>query len=63
MTTKTFHIDCASCESDFILDFDEEFVSKDVPERCPFCGESIDDLEDVSEDSCGVDELLDEDWE
>jgi len=37
----------------------EEFVSQELPEHCPFCGETIQELEEYIED----DELLDEDEE
>jgi hypothetical protein len=39
----------------------EEMVSQDLPEHCPFCGETIEELsEDYIEDD---DELEDEEWD
>jgi len=64
MTSRTVHVDCKECESDFIIDYDEEVVSKDVPEVCPFCGEPIESVEDLNEDDDeDMPGVPGEDWE
>jgi len=61
MTEKTLSGDCLSCESTYTIHFMEEMVSQDLPEHCPFCGETIEELsEDYIEDD---DELEDEEWD
>jgi predicted RNA-binding Zn-ribbon protein involved in translation (DUF1610 family) len=55
MVDKQVNVECTSCESGFKLSYNEEQVSEDYPEHCPFCGEQIEELseeyiEDDSED-------------
>ena len=51
MTNKNMTGECSSCESTYSVEFMEEMVSQDLPEYCPFCGETIDELsEDYIED-------------
>jgi NAD-dependent SIR2 family protein deacetylase len=53
--------ECESCESTYEVSYMEELVSQDLPERCPFCGEPIQELsEDYIEDDDSEDE---DEWE
>jgi hypothetical protein len=43
--------ECSSCESHYTIAFVEEIVSAELPEYCPFCGETIEEItEDYIED-------------
>ena len=61
MTNKTLSGDCQNCESTYTVEFMEEMVSQDLPEHCPFCGETIDELSEtyIEED----DEMDNEGWD
>ena len=62
MTTKAIIGDCASCESSYNIQFEQELVSEELPEHCPFCGEIIEDLvEDYIDDE--TDELDNGEWD
>jgi hypothetical protein len=50
---------CHSCESIFAIEFKKEDVSVDLPKHCPFCGEVIEDLEEL--DPATFDEDREED--
>jgi NAD-dependent SIR2 family protein deacetylase len=66
MKSKTVQGECSSCESSYVVDYTEEFVSKDEPEHCPFCGEVIDDLEDITSDVDGDEDsvgFIPEEWD
>ena len=58
MSTRTITAECSSCESSYDVSFMEELVSEDLPEFCPFCGETIDSL---SEEEYIEDDELDDD--
>ena len=62
MTNKVISGECLECESTYSVEFVEQLVSQSLPEFCPFCGDTIEDLsEEYIED-----EDLDEDdlkWE
>ena len=61
MTQKQLSGECTSCESTYTVIFMEEMVSQDLPEICPFCGETIDELsENYIEDD---DELDTGEWD
>jgi len=61
MTQKQLSGDCASCESTYSISFMEEMVSQDLPEHCPFCGETIEELtEEFSEED---EDLNESDWD
>jgi hypothetical protein len=61
MTHKQLTGECLSCESSYSIAFMEELVSQDLPEICPFCGETIDELsEDYADDE---DDLDESDWD
>jgi hypothetical protein len=50
--------ECENCESSFEVAFSEDFVSDSTPTFCPFCGETIDNIqEEYIED----DELTEDD--
>ena len=54
MSQKLITADCASCESGFEVSYMEELTSSDLPQFCPFCGETIDDIqEEYIEDDDG----------
>ena len=62
MSQKQLAAECENCESTYSIAFMEEFVSQELPEHCPFCGEVIQELEEeyIEDD----DETLDdEEWE
>ena len=60
MTNKVLNGECSSCESTYSVEFMEEMVSQDLPEHCPFCGETIEELSEAYiEDE---DEMDNEGW-
>ena len=62
MTNKTIMAECESCESTYEVSYMEELVSEELPERCPFCGEPIQELsEDYIEDDDDSDD--EDEWE
>jgi len=58
---KQLSAECENCESSYNVVFMEEFVSQELPEHCPFCGETIQELEEYIEDDEPLDE--DEEWD
>jgi len=58
---KTITAECSNCESSYDIIYQEQLVSQEYPEICPFCGENIDDLSESEyiEDS---DDETDEEW-
>jgi hypothetical protein len=58
MTTKTITAECSSCESSYDVIYMQELVSEELPEFCPFCGETIDSLSE--EEYIEDDELNDD---
>jgi hypothetical protein len=54
MKNKNVSAECLNCESTFEVAYVEELVSEEMPEFCPFCGETIDEL---SEEYIEDDEL------
>jgi hypothetical protein len=44
MATKTIIAECTSCDSSYEVQYEEEMVSEEYPEICPFCGEHIEEL-------------------
>jgi 5'-3' exonuclease len=63
MKNKTVTGNCNECDSAYDVQFVEELTSQELPEFCPFCGESIDDL---SEEYIEDDDIMDEEnseWE
>jgi hypothetical protein len=62
MTQKIVSGECGSCESTFEVAYEEELVSQDYPECCPFCGEHIDEVQEeyIEDDD---DEMDDEEWD
>jgi hypothetical protein len=59
---KTITAECSSCESSYDVIYQEQLVSQDYPEICPFCGEQIDELteSDYIEDEDAMDN---EEWD
>jgi len=47
---KTMTAECHNCESSYDIDYVEELVSAELPEFCPFCGETIEEITDYIED-------------
>lgn len=61
MSQKLITADCINCESGFELSYMEELTSSEFPQFCPFCGESIEDIqEEYIEDD---DAFEDDNWE
>jgi len=60
MTQKVITGDCVACESGFELAYHKEYVSSEYPQFCPFCGETIEDINDeyIDED----DNFEDDSW-
>lgn len=56
MKNKIVSAECLECESSFEVAYVDELVSEDVPCFCPFCGEKIEEPEDL-------DESFDDDYE
>ena len=54
---KTITAECSSCESSYDIIYQEQLVSEEYPEICPFCGEQIDELteSDYIEDDDAMD--------
>lgn len=53
---------CHCCESSFAIEFNKEDVSMDLPQHCPFCGEKIEELEELdSRDFDNTDDDREED--
>jgi hypothetical protein len=46
MNEKVLSCDCSNCESSFGVQYYTEYVSLDEPQFCPFCGETIDDIQE-----------------
>jgi hypothetical protein len=62
MTNKQVSGECSNCESSFEVGYVEELVSQEYPEHCPFCGETIDEIqEEYIEDD--EDELDTGEWD
>ena len=62
MNEKVLTCECSNCESSYGVQFYTEYVSDETPQFCPFCGESVDDIQEeyIEED----DDFLDDDnWE
>ena len=54
---KTITAECSNCESSYDIIYQEQLVSEEYPEICPFCGEQIDELteSDYIEDEDAMD--------
>ena len=64
MTHKATAGECSNCESSYLVSYTYELASKDTPEYCPFCGEIVEDIDDVSEEYNQEDGSLDDpEWE
>ena len=59
---KSISAECSACESTYEVSYVEEIVSTDLPEHCPFCGETIDELS-ISEDYIDDSDDMDEEWD
>ena len=46
---KTMTAECHNCESSYDIVYVEELVSAELPEFCPFCGETIEEITDYIE--------------
>ena len=46
MKDKQVSAECTNCDSSFAIGYVEEFVSNELPEYCPFCGEQIEDIQE-----------------
>ena len=46
MTNKQVSGECLNCESSFEVGYVEELVSQEYPEHCPFCGETIEEIQE-----------------
>ena len=62
MTTKIITAECVNCDSSYEIQYEEELVSQDYPEICPFCGYPIEDITESEyiEDDDSIDE--DDEW-
>jgi len=47
---KTMTAECHNCESSYDIAYVEELVSEQLPEYCPFCGETIEEITNYIED-------------
>jgi len=61
MAKKNIKEECTNCDSYFRIEYDDNLVSNEIPEHCPFCGELIEDYDEefVEEDL----DPEDDDWE
>ena len=56
MTHKQLSGECLNCESTYTVAFMEEMVSQELPEICPFCGSTIEELtEEFVDDEDDID--------
>lgn len=64
MTEKLITGECLECESSFAVHYVEELVSDDLPSFCPFCGETIQNIneEDMDRDDEEDEEDISEEW-
>ena len=62
MSQKQIIAECEACESSYSIAYISEFVSQELPENCPFCGEVIQELEEeyIEDDD---DTMDNEEWE
>ena len=62
MTNKQISGECGNCESSFEVAYVEELVSQEYPEHCPFCGETIEEIQEeyIEDDD---DELDNGEWD
>ena len=54
--------DCLNCESTYMINYEEELVSEELPEMCPFCGEKAQDISEsqyIEDDDSDTD---DDEW-
>jgi transcription initiation factor IIE alpha subunit len=54
--------ECSSCESTYQIEYEEELVSEEYPEVCPFCGEQIEEITEsqyIEDDDSDID---DDEW-
>lgn len=61
MTEKNVLAECDECESTFNVNYDQELVSDEYPEFCPFCGERIEEVQEEYIDDDDFDEI--EEWD
>ena len=62
MTNKSVVGECLTCESSYNIQFMSELVSEEYPEHCPFCGETIEEIqEEYIEDD--EDEMDNGEWD
>lgn len=60
MSEKLITAECENCESTFEVAFEEDYVSEESLSFCPFCGESIEVLDEEYIDDEDYDE--NEEW-
>ena len=46
MNEKALSCECTNCESSYGVQFYVEYVSDETPQFCPFCGESVEDIQE-----------------
>ena len=49
-TQKYITTDCSNCESVYSVDFNDGDVTEEIPLFCPFCGESLENDDDLDDD-------------
>ena len=61
MNEKNVSGECSSCESSFDVSYVQQFVSQELPQYCPFCGEEIEEIQEhhIEEDDSDLDEKWD----
>ena len=62
MTTRTITAECSNCESSYEVQYEEEMVSDEFPEICPFCGDPIEEFSEseyIEDDDSDID---DDEW-
>ena len=59
---KTITAECSSCESTYDIIYQEQLVSEEYPEICPFCGEPIQELTE-SEYIEDEDDMDNQEWD
>ena len=62
MTNKVVSGECLECESTYAVEYVEQLVSQQLPEYCPFCGDTIEELSEeyIEDDDLDEDDLK---WE
>lgn len=46
---KNLNIECENCESQYVLNYDKGLVMDTTDLKCPFCGELLENIEEIED--------------